>query len=583
MRQPLRVFPLLLAVGALLSVAGRSLAFVDLTQGKTLRATDRDGSAYDKVSFGWRNDTALLTIPESPLCPTATKLRLVTDSGVLPEMVLDCNKWAVAGLAFRYKEVLPSGGTRVLKLRAGSLKVRLKGQPYGDDPVAGPVAFVETRVTVGATEYCGRWAQPPGLIKTNLVDKVRIKGPTAACQVDCGNALVEGGEECDDGDVENGEGCDDNCTFTACGNGVLTSGESCDDGNTTGGDGCRADCTLEACGDGLEDPDEDCDDANTADGDCCSATCAFESAGSPCQSDANVCTDDTCDGTGTCRHDPNGDPCNDLDGCTIDDTCSGGICGGQLRAPWLNEIDYDDFFAALDDRDEFIEIAGPAGTDLGNFRIVHVEGGTAPNCLTPHVAPFPAPGEAHMVTTIPPGTVLNDDTGTGIGFYVACFTSTSTNVVNLPACDDVLPAPRTDSNLMNGDLLNRNPLLACADGILLLDADDALVDAVSYEGIVPAVGTYGPFFHVFPPYSAPRDEGWLVGVSIEKTSSTLERAQSQSEWIDPSESAACVDQGGSPPPPACPTLTRSPGAENAQQTLECGSPSGAFVDSPPQP
>ena len=54
--------------------------------------------------------------------------------------------------------------------------------------------------------------------------------------------------------------------------------------------------------------------------------------------------------------------------------------------------------------------------------------------------------------------------------------------------------------------------------------------AFDAEGIVPNVGTYGPYFHLFPPYSAPRDEGWVAGVSIEKTSSTLERAQSAGQY-----------------------------------------------------
>jgi hypothetical protein len=95
------------------------------------------------------------------------------------------------------------------------------------------------------------------------------------------------------------------------------------------------------------------------------------------------------------------------------------------------------------------------------------------------------------------------------------------------------------------------------------------------------VGTYGPFFHINPPYSIPRDEGWLPGVSIEKTSSTLERAQSASEWIDPSDNPSCVDQGAGPThPPGCPTMTWSPGLENPQQTLACGSPCAAFLDPP---
>ena len=36
------------------------------------------------------------------------------------------------------------------------------------------------------------------------------------------------------------------------------------------------------CGDGVVEPGEDCDDGNTADGDCCSATCQFEPAGTAC-------------------------------------------------------------------------------------------------------------------------------------------------------------------------------------------------------------------------------------------------------------------------------------------------------------
>jgi hypothetical protein len=178
-----------------------------------------------------------------------------------------------------------------------------------------------------------------------------------------------------------------------------------------------------------------------------------------------------------------------------------------------------------------------------------------------------------MATAIPAGVVLGDDTGTGIGFLVVCFPYTSANVVNLPACDVIVPAPRTDSNLFNGYLINSNEV-TCPDGVLLLDAGGGWVDSVSYEGIVPNVGTWGPYFHLAPPYSAPRDEGWLFGVSIEKTTSTLTRAESAGEWRDPSEAGACVGQQGT----GCVSFSWSPGAENPLQTLACGSPSPAFLD-----
>jgi len=553
-----------------------SSAFTTLTAGKTLKTVDKSSPRSDKAVFSWKSEPALITVPERPLCPTVSKLRLVTNAATLPEIELDCARWLFTGSGFRYLDRSPNGSIGI-KLGIGKLGVTLKGAPYSAGPVVGPVTFVETRFTIGGTEYCGRWTEPPGDVTQNRPDKVKIKGPTGACQVVCGNSITEDGEECDDGDLVSGDGCDANCTVTACGNGIQTPPEGCDDGDTESGDGCRADCTPEVCGDGIEDASEACDDGNVAAGDCCSPTCSFETSGSPCAGDGNLCTDDTCDGAGFCQHPANTAPCNDLDGCTIDDTCSGGVCGGALRAPWINEIDYDDFFAVLDDRDEFVEIAGPAGTDLSGFQILNVEGGPT-SCLTPHYAPQVAPGEAHMLVTIPPGTVLGDDTGTGIGFYVACFTSSSINVVNLPACDDVLAAPRLDSNLLNGHLLNTDET-TCPDGVLLLDPDDEYVDAVSYEGVIPSVGAYGPYFHVSPPYSAPRDEGWLDGVSIEKTTSTLERAQDASEWIDPSETAGCVAQGAGPtPPPACSMLLWTPGAENSQQALECGSPCRAFLD-----
>jgi hypothetical protein len=62
-----------------------------------------------------------------------------------------------------------------------------------------------------------------------------------------------------------------------------------------------------------------------------------------------------------------------------------------------------------------------------------------------------------------PEHVLGDDTGTGVGLYVVCFTS-SRRATSRGRCDVVLPAPSAESN-QNGHLVNRhvragwNPLL----------------------------------------------------------------------------------------------------------------------------
>jgi len=284
-----------------------------------------------------------------------------------------------------------------------------------------------------------------------------------------------------------------------------------------------------------------------------------------------VCTDDVCDGAGACTHAPNSAPCDDRNGCTSNDVCSGGSCAGTLLSPWVNEFDYDsnDGFPN-DDRDEFVEIAGPAGTDLSGYKVLAVEG-AGPQCSTGFSVNA---GDAHFIATVPNGTVLADDTGTGIGFFVACFSNTSSKVVAAGKCDAVLTAPFNDSNLKNGHLTNADEF-SCPDGILVLDPDDNLVDAISYEGTVANAGLFGPYFHVVP-YRAPRDEGWLSGVSIEKTTSTLARAAGANEWRDPSELGAllCAGQIGF----TCPSNTATPGTENPTQDLVCGSPCAAFLD-----
>ncbi len=63
---------------------------------------------------------------------------------------------------------------------------------------------------------------------------------------ECGNDIVETGEECDDGNITGGDGCSPTCQYEAtCGNDLVEPGEQCDDGNTTSGDGCDSDCQYE--------------------------------------------------------------------------------------------------------------------------------------------------------------------------------------------------------------------------------------------------------------------------------------------------------------------------------------------------
>src|SRR5207247_2940095 len=113
--------------------------------------------------------------------------------------------------------------------------------------------------------------------------QIRSTGATASCLApagDCGNGVLEAGEQCDDGNTVAGDGCSPNCRLEVCGNHILDPGEQCDDGNTVSGDGCPATCQREPrCGDGVVDAGEQCDDGNTVSGDGCSASCQLE----PCK------------------------------------------------------------------------------------------------------------------------------------------------------------------------------------------------------------------------------------------------------------------------------------------------------------
>lgn len=517
-------------------------AGADLLAGKKITLRDRAKPSQDGVNFAYRKDPGLFTLAD-PTCASGntTSIQIVTSKDVGPEIVLPCGNWKLQGGGFRYTaKAGGAGGVRAINFRAGTLTLRAAGAPYVG--LGGPVEWIETRFRVGSTMYCGRFAQPPGQIKRNRADTVVVNGPTAPCALSCGNGILDPGEVCDDGNTTNGDGCDANCKPTGCGNGVVTEGEACDDGNTASGDGCRADCTLEVCGDGIVDAGEECDDGNTESGDCCSSTCGAE--------------------TGAC---------DDRNGCTVDDTCTNGVCAGTLLPPWINELDYDDYAGfPNDDRDEFVEIAGPAGTDLSGYQIIAVEG-AGPQCSTGF---FVNAGDAHFIATIPSGTVLGDDNGKGIGFFVACFSHTSSNVVASGKCDVVLPAPFSDSNLKNGHLTNADEW-SCPDGILVLDPDDNLVEAVSYEGTVANAGLFGAYFHVVP-YRAPRDEGWLKGVGIERVTSTLGPASGPADWRDPSDNPLCVDQFSLLG--LCPTNLVTPGSQNPLQNLACGSPCAAFLD-----
>ncbi|WP_258182930.1 DUF4215 domain-containing protein [Enhygromyxa salina] len=163
--------------------------------------------------------------------------------------------------------------------------------------------------------------------------------------VDCGDGVVQAGEECDLGNENSESGqCTPNCKIAACGDGFVYEGfEECDDGNAVNTDDCVEGCSLAVCGDGfVHEGFEMCDDGNDDDADGCNSRCLPGECGDGILQDGEQCDDGndvTTDNCPACQLAFCGDGfiqagveiCDDgndlnTDGC-ISPTCVPAACG----------------------------------------------------------------------------------------------------------------------------------------------------------------------------------------------------------------------------------------------------------------
>jgi cysteine-rich repeat protein len=146
---------------------------------------------------------------------------------------------------------------------------------------AGPVVCSRGTIMSYCHLACGGLPDIDLVFGDVVSAEIRSTVATATCLTpltgNCGNGVVDPGEQCDDGNTVSGDGCSQTCRVEVCGNGIPDPGEQCDDGNTVSGDGCSATCQREPrCGDGVVEAGEQCDDGNTVSGDGCSASCRLE-------------------------------------------------------------------------------------------------------------------------------------------------------------------------------------------------------------------------------------------------------------------------------------------------------------------
>ncbi len=127
----------------------------------------------------------------------------------------------------------------------------------------------------------------------------------------CGNAVVDGTEECDDGNSNDADGCSNACTKggagagsggasastgggNTCGDSKLDAGEVCDDGNDVDTDSCHNNCTSNApttCGNAMVDAGEQCDDGNKIPDDACTNLCTTPICGDGIIQAGEACDD----------------------------------------------------------------------------------------------------------------------------------------------------------------------------------------------------------------------------------------------------------------------------------------------------
>ncbi len=161
---------------------------VSLSGGRVAKLVNKDSIFKDKAIVKFVKDPSVVAPIPDPTCPGgSSSFRLRTDLHDSGTIALGCALWKATGsTGFKYSDPLTTtGGLRTAKIKAkpngGLVLLKTKGPNHGSVGFEGPVTFVEARLTINGTEYCGRFEPPASFEKKNESKIVLFKGPSIAC------------------------------------------------------------------------------------------------------------------------------------------------------------------------------------------------------------------------------------------------------------------------------------------------------------------------------------------------------------------------------------------------------------------
>jgi len=145
-----------------------------------------DGKVALKVVSSGKSKAVLqfssMAMTTSPLCPAASVLRVVSNTGDSGELNLDCSRWSRKGSSYTryvYKGRRDSGGgSAKISLSFKKAKVKIKRGASQSPLLGDSVAFVEARLRVDTEDgWCGRF----DTFDSNSGGKVKGKSTSVVC------------------------------------------------------------------------------------------------------------------------------------------------------------------------------------------------------------------------------------------------------------------------------------------------------------------------------------------------------------------------------------------------------------------